>query len=147
MKAKELMTKNVVCVFPDMGINEALSVMREIRVRHLPVVAGRRLLGILSDRDILPFTKGGVVVETRTVEEVMSEAPITAEAHASIARIAELMLDYRIDAIPIMRDQQLAGLITSSDLLGLLAGADEPKNQTLPFDFHFITPSGEAAFA
>lgn len=51
--ASEIMTEHVTCVTPDLNINEAMQIMTEERVRHLPVVKGKQILGIVSIGDLV----------------------------------------------------------------------------------------------
>lgn len=139
MKAKEVMTRDVVCIMPDAGIREAHAIMRDLGVRHLPVVASGRCLGILSDRDILPFTERGEVVSDRIVEEVMTESPIVADKKASISDLAGLMLEYKIDSLPVVELGKLVGLVTSTDLLMLLHDSDATETAFVPFVYNLIT--------
>lgn len=139
MKAKEVMTRDVVCIMPDASIREAHAIMRDLGVRHLPVVASGRCLGILSDRDILPFTERGEVVSDRIVEEVMTESPIVADKKASISDLAGLMLEYKIDSLPVVELGKLVGLVTSTDLLMLLHDSDATQTAFVPFVYNLIT--------
>lgn len=140
MKAKEIMTRDVICISPDASIREAYDLMRTASIRHLPVVAGTALLGVVSDRDILPFTRDGAVVADRAIEEVMTEAPIVVSPKTTIARIAEHMLEYKIDCVPVVVGDRLIGMVTSTDMLVLLLAPLEPATTGLPFEFNLLTP-------
>jgi acetoin utilization protein AcuB len=92
-------------------------------IRHLPVVTGTRLVGIVSDRDVLlAIGKGpaGFVYPNRTVGEVMSLAPYAATPNTPVADLAQTMVTGHFDALPIMNGESLVGLVTSSDLLAAL---------------------------
>lgn len=138
MRAKEIMTRDIVCIEPDAPIGEAHAIMKELSVRHLPVVASGRFLGILSDRDILPFTEQGEVVVPRLVEEVMTESPVVSDKRASISELAGLMLEHKIDSLPIVELGRLVGLVTSTDLLLLLRETDSAETQVLPFLYRIV---------
>ena len=132
------MTRNVVSITPESNLQQAYAVMRSLGARHLPVVRNERVIGIVSDRDILPYTRNGQVSENLLVEQVMTESPIVAAPQTTIARIAELMLEYKIDALPVVRGDQLVGLVTSSDLLVLLLTPPESLSE-LPFEFNLFS--------
>jgi CBS domain-containing protein len=128
MKTTAVMTRNVAVVSPTVSVGGAAHMMERLKIRHLPVVEDRRLVGILSDRDLLKYG-GGVACG-----EAMTVALITCSPDSSVGRVAELMLEYKIDSIPIVSSSgALAGLVTSTDLLGLLV--DREQAQILPFDF------------
>lgn len=128
MNSSAVMTRDVVVVAPTVTAGSAATMMKRRHIRHLPVVDGRRLLGILSDRDLLTHARGA------TCGEAMTPSPVTCSPGASVSRVAGLMLEHRIDSIPIVDESgRLVGLVTSTDLLGLLI--DRTEAQLLPFDF------------
>ncbi len=127
METKELMTRSITSVGPQMTLQTAHELMLRMSARHLPVVdAGNRLVGILSDRDVLLAVgrQGDAFVYPQIpVANVMTPAPITAGVRTPIPVIASLMLEHKIDAVPVVADDQLVGLVTSTDLLALVATA------------------------
>ena len=73
-------------------------------------------------------------LERTTCAEAMTMAPITCSPATPVARVAALMIEHKIDSMPVLsEDGKLIGLVTSSDLLGLLI--DQPEVNRLPFDF------------
>jgi CBS domain-containing protein len=122
------MTRDVVVVSPTLSVGVAARLMQRVHVRHLPVIEARRLVGILSDRDLVNQAPGV------TCGQAMTSAPVTCSQDASVGRVASLMLEHKIDSIPIVSvSGSLIGLVTSTDLLGLLV--DRAQAQVLPFDF------------
>jgi IMP dehydrogenase len=129
-RAAEIMTREVVCVTPATRANEALELMRREAIRHLPVLSGGILVGVLSDRDLLPVTD-----EHTTVDAIMTRAPVTCSPKSTVGRLADLMVQHRFDSIPIVSDGELVGIVTSVDLLMLLVTSGESLAAVLPFDF------------
>jgi CBS domain-containing protein len=128
MNTTAIMTRDVVVVSPTVSVGAAGHLMTRLRIRHLPVVEDRRLVGILSDRDLL--THGSDVA----CGEAMTAAPVTCSPESSVSRVAQLMLEHKIDSIPIVSPSgALTGLVTSTDLLGLLV--DREQARILPFKF------------
>jgi acetoin utilization protein AcuB len=112
--------------------------MRERRIRHLPVVQGGQLVGILSDRDILLRSTldldGTVTAPRDPVALAMTPAPVTCGPDSKVSELARTMVERKIDAIPVVGTAgRLIGLVTSSDLLCLLL--EEASVRALPFDF------------
>ena len=109
------------------------------KVWYLPVVSEGKLVGIFLDCDVLIYvtrTNEEVRVPTMAVEDAMTESPITLSPSATVSRAAELMLEYKIDALPVVASDMLVGLVTSSDLLVLLIGNNERVDSVkLPFTF------------
>jgi|APLak6261679142_1056127.scaffolds.fasta_scaffold00011_5 CBS domain-containing protein len=125
MDARQLMQVEVVTVPPDLSLELAHKVMKERALRHLPVVSGKKLAGILSERDVYLAIgrdlNGTFIYPPVTVGQAMSLAPISAGPGVPVAELAKTMIDQKIDALPIIGPQdELVGLVTSTDLVRLL---------------------------
>jgi acetoin utilization protein AcuB len=138
MKADAVMTVDVTSVTPETTLAKAHALMRELDVRHLPVVHGGRVVGLVSDRDLLARgvkKRGRLALPSGRVRRVMSRVTLTKGPAATISELAHLMIDEKIDAVPIVdAKRKLVGLVTSSDLLRLLTDVVRPKDR-LPFSF------------
>jgi acetoin utilization protein AcuB len=130
MTVDRWMTRTVHTASSNGSLVEAFEIMRDYRVRHVPIVDGGRLVGILSDRDLrtaLPsigqVRAGDSVTRAllvRRIEEVMTTLPITIAEQASIRTAAEIMCREKVSALPVVTDGRLAGIITAEDLLWAL---------------------------
>jgi CBS domain-containing protein len=128
MNTSAIMTRDIVVVSPTVSVGAAARLMQRTHIRHLPVIEARKLVGILSDRDLVKHPTD------TTCGEAMTPAPITCSQDASVGRVASLMLEHKIDSIPVVGvSGTLIGLVTSTDLLGLLV--DRAQAQLLPFEF------------
>ena len=127
MFVRERMTKHPVTVTPETSLHDALRIMREEKVRRLPVVNRQgKLVGIVLERDLLyaspsPATTLSVyelnyLVAKITIGELMTRDVITVEDDCPIEVAARIMADHRISGLPVMRDGALVGMITESDL-------------------------------
>lgn len=139
MKASRVMTREVHCVTPEVPLTKAWATMGKLRVRHLPVLYDGRLVGIVSDRDLLVRATRGSDGQLRLPESPVGEAmtmnPIAVPSTTPVSKVAALMLQHRIDSIPIVDlEGQLWGLVTSSDLIELLT-EPESISEVLPFTF------------
>jgi acetoin utilization protein AcuB len=123
----ERMTHNPITIGPDTPVADALQIMREKRVRRLPVLDKKeRLIGIVSEKELLyaspsPVTSLSMheityLLSKLTVDQVMTRRPITVAEDTPIEDAAALMIDNEIGALPVMRGQQLVGIVTETDL-------------------------------
>jgi acetoin utilization protein AcuB len=143
VKTAFVMTREVVVVSPPLSLAVAGQMMKRLAVRHLPVVDGGRLVGILSDRDVLRHADAA---PTLTCGEAMTLAPRTARPEASVSQVAQLMLEHKIDSVPVVdASMRLIGLVTSSDLLQMLVERDQA--QLLPFDFRLKVVDADGSLA
>ena len=137
MLVRELMTPNPVSVHPDTSVPDALRLMRERKVRRLPVVDGHgRLVGIVSDKDLLyaspsPATTLSMweipeLLGKLKIEKVMTRDVVTVSEKTPLEEAARLMADKKIGGLPVMQGPDLVGIITETDLfkslLELLGG-------------------------
>jgi acetoin utilization protein AcuB len=138
MNVERLMRLEVVTVPPELPLEAAHKLMLKRGVRHLPVVAGRRLAGIVSDRDILlasgRLKNGTFVYPNLSVGEVMSLSPISADPSTPVKEIAKSMVQSKIDCLPIITGQnELVGLVTSTDLMLVLTEMPAEAQPALSF--------------
>jgi acetoin utilization protein AcuB len=128
MIIRELMTGALITADPDMPILDARQLMVKEKIRHLLVRKGKgELLGILTDRDIrlnLPSKATSLSVweinhllTKLTVGQVMTSTVITAGPDRPARDAAQLMLDHKIGAVPVVDGGQLIGIITETDIV------------------------------
>jgi acetoin utilization protein AcuB len=120
MKLREIMTAPVLKLGAGEPASDALAWMRDAKVRHLPVVSGGDLVGIVSDRD-LGGPLGGIARKSRTVGDLMRRDPVVASPALGVREAASLMRTHRIGCLPVMEKGELVGIVTRSDLLMALA--------------------------
>lgn len=121
MQVRELMQREVTTVREDDTLALALQVMQWNGFRHLPVVRDGRVIGMLSERDVLAYAMPDRLHVQGTVADAMSAPPIVAPPHLSVEEASAMMVRERIDALPIVETGELRGIVTSTDLLGNLA--------------------------
>ena len=136
MLAKDTMTENPVTATELMSVAEALGLLYELDVRHLPVVRGRELVGIISDRDLRSFSEVSedeaidAVERARssTVGNFMNTSPVKVDPETGIREVIELMLLHRVGAIPVadLDTGDLLGIVSYVDLLRVLQETLEP---------------------
>jgi len=132
MRILSYATQEVITVSPGASIDKAICLMEERNIHHLVVTVEGRVVGILSDRDILVSTGWTLSIErtgkdqrenrTRVlgptqVRQIMSQPVTSVTVDQTPCDAARIMLEKKIGALPLMQGEKLAGLITETDLL------------------------------
>jgi len=130
MKVEERMTRKLVTLSEDQTLRDAIAVMQRHRIRHLPVVAAGRLLGIVTDRDVkraTPSLLSGVdqqqfdhVLSTTRVSQVMTRNPYTVTPSTPMKDAVKVVIDKRFGALPVVEADKIVGILTSTDMLRAL---------------------------
>jgi acetoin utilization protein AcuB len=129
------MRSPVVTIVSETTLGDAYRIMQERRIRHLPVLEGERLVGVLTDRDLRLATSALALSpfppEAR-VAEVMRREPLTAEPLDPVEDAAGTMREKKIGCLPVIDRERLVGIITAVDLLDALTrlcGVDKPSGR------------------
>jgi acetoin utilization protein AcuB len=127
MLVKDVMTRDVATLTPEQTLRDAINLLRSKRIRHLPVVEGQKLVGIVTDRDVkraAPSVLTGVGNEafdnsllTIKVAQVMTREPITVLDRASLKSAVEIFINTKVGALPVVDDGRLVGILADSDIL------------------------------
>ena len=139
MLVKERMSHHPITIRPDTSLNDALGIMRKEKVRRLPVLDKKgKLVGIVMEKELLyaspsPATSLSIyemnyLIAKVKVDELMTRDVITVVEDCPIEEAARVMADNRIGGLPVIRGDQLVGIITESDLFRIfleLLGARE----------------------
>jgi CBS domain-containing protein len=129
---RDIMTRHVESASPDETVLDARDRFRHGAFRHLPVVDGDRLLGVVSDRDVLRAagpSLGATAYDEdlgpgidRTLREVMTRDVVAADPTMSVEEAADTMLREDVSALPVLDEGRLIGIVTTADVLRLAAG-------------------------
>ncbi|UEX78686.1 CBS domain-containing protein [Sediminicurvatus halobius] len=124
------MTRRPVALAPDDTVETAYRLFEREHFHHLPVVDGQRLVGVVSDRDVLravsPFLETGSERDRdrytlrRALHMVMTRKVITASPQDTLAAAADRMIVARVGCLPVCEAERLVGIVTRSDLLKVL---------------------------
>jgi acetoin utilization protein AcuB len=132
MLARDLMTPDPLTVTPQASIAAVWDLMREAEVRHLPVVQGGALVGMLSDRDLARVDMGRLLkVEGADalrqelaipISEIMTTDVISVEPDTEVGDVIGLLIDHRIGALPVADadTRDVVGIISYVDVLRAL---------------------------
>jgi acetoin utilization protein AcuB len=127
------MTRNPTVIGPDDSLSSAQEKMRIGDFRRLPVVLDGRLIGIVTDRDLRRCMG---LLEKVKVNAVMTEILVTVSPNDTIEKAAQLMLKHKIGGLPVVEENKLVGVITTSDLLQTfldVIGASEEGTARIDF--------------
>ncbi len=138
----DVMRRDLLTVSPATTLPEAVRLTRERGVRHLPVVDGALLVGIVSDRDLkramaspattLEAHELAYALERVRMDELMTRAVITIAPMFPVEEAARLMVKEKISALPVTEGGRLVGIITETDVLALFVrglGAGQPSSR------------------
>jgi CBS domain-containing protein len=130
MKVSELMTQDPVTVQPETTCGEAAMLMKQEDCGSLPVAQGGRLVGIVTDRDIvIRAVAAGKDPKTCRVSEVMSAGPITVSPDDDVAEAEKVMATRQVRRLPVVKDGKLVGILVTAQIAR--AGNERKTGETI----------------
>jgi acetoin utilization protein AcuB len=130
MLVGERMSRPVIAVTPEDPINEVLAMFRNEHIRRAPVMKEGKLVGIVSERDLLNASPSSAttlsvwelnyLISKVKVKNVMSKKVITVDADTPIEEAAKIMADKKIGGLPVVSSGKVVGMITETDLFKIL---------------------------
>lgn len=132
VRVREVMRTKIVTISAGERLSTVEDIMTLGRVRHMPVVRGGRLVGVVSQRDLLRASLSELTsfrseerrafLHAIEISQVMSTPPITIDPDASLQKAALLMAEQKIGCLPVVEADRLIGLLTETDVLCWVAG-------------------------
>jgi len=116
MRVNEIMNKEPITISPETRVGQALKLMQQHQIRHLPVIKDDFMVGWISARTLREVLLASML-EIITVGDVMVEAPISVTPDTSVEEAARLVHEHRIGGMPVLEDEKLVGVLTVNDLL------------------------------
>ncbi len=130
MFVADWMTRKVFTLAPDSSVSEAMNLIRAKKIKHVPVVKGDRLKGIVSDRDIRDYSPSKAttldvyelhyLLAMAKVKEIMKTGVVTVAADTPIEEAAMLLYDRNIGCLPVLEGGKLSGIISDRDIFRAL---------------------------
>ena len=127
MKISDVMSRSVVTLQPEQTLRDAVELLRSKHIRHLPVVEGSKLIGIVTDRDVkraTPSLLSGVdrdeydrVLDETKIAQIMTKEPMTVTPESDLKAAVKVFIDRKVGALPVVSGTQLVGIVTEIDLL------------------------------
>jgi len=137
MRVKELMSRVVMTVGTEDSCREALTRMRELKLRHLPVIdLHGKMAGMLTDRDLRHYlfdpavmrqigvTSVDLLLEAVSVREIMSAPVVSVEPEEEVETAVGLMRKRKVGSLPVVNDGQVVGILTETDVLRRIVRLD-----------------------
>jgi len=127
MLVRDWMSSDVISIDENTSMMKALHIMKENRIRRLPVTARGALVGIISDRDLKEASPSKAttldvhelyyLLAEIKVKEIMTKNPLAIHPEDTVERAAVIMLEHKVSGLPVLNDQnELVGVITQSDV-------------------------------
>jgi len=127
MKIRKIMHTDVVTLQADKPLMRAVEILEAEHIRHLPILEGERLVGMVTTFDIKHVTPSPLLEESQEryhqvfhetpVSRIMRRAPITASPNAALADVVRLMIDGNVSAVCIVEGKRLVGIVSELDVL------------------------------
>jgi acetoin utilization protein AcuB len=130
MLVREIMTTDITTLREDEALLDATLVLARAGFRHVPILRGDQLVGIVTSTDVKHYTPSilsGIpaeeynrLMETTPLVKIMTRNPITIEPDKTVYEAARLLYDRRIGCLPVVENGALKGIVTTSDMLNVL---------------------------
>lgn len=127
---RDWMTTTPVTITPQTSLSEAHRLMKQKKVRRLPVLEGGKLVGIVALSDVLEAEPSGAttlsiyelnyLLAELKVDKIMKQNVITVLPTATIRDAASIMLEHKIGGLPVVQNGELVGIITESDIFRMI---------------------------
>jgi len=129
---REIMMGSPVTLKPEDTLDLANDVISLGRIRHIPVVDEGRLVGMLSERDLMGAAASQIfglkqrskaaLLKSVLIKDVMKKRVVTVGPQTPIRDVAHLMAEKKIGCVPVVSDGSLVGLVTTTDILRYVEG-------------------------
>jgi acetoin utilization protein AcuB len=129
-RVEDFMTPDPQCVSHEKSLLDAAIIFRRTGFRHLPVVDGERVLGILSERDVQRLTPSRLtqvpedeyngVLQDTMLGQVMTRDPLTVSPETPLRAAAIILSEAKVGCLPVVKEGRLVGIITVIDMLSAL---------------------------
>jgi acetoin utilization protein AcuB len=130
MLVRKKMKKDLITITKDERMTTARKILKEKNIRHLPVVEGKKLIGLVTNMDIrkaeaspatsLEIRELHYLLDKLTVGEIMTRNVITISPDISVEEAATLLHDNKIGCLPVVEDGNLVGMLTEDDVMEIL---------------------------
>lgn len=131
----EIMSKKPVTISPSKSLYDVEEMLNRHGIRHIPVVEGEQLIGVISRSDLLKISVTdlndeeddveSVIYNMYTISQVMTKVPVFIDKNYTIKEAAELLIRQSFHSLPVVEEGKLVGIVTSKDLIRYLIKLSE----------------------
>jgi CBS domain-containing protein len=131
MKKREpvshIMAKSIISVNTTQSLRDVKKILETENIRHIPVVSGSKLIGIISKTDIAKLSIGAVfgdqgsgeeaILDMLSIEQLMTKHPKSVSSDTLIRDVAEMLVSEEFHSLPVVDDGKIVGIVTSTDII------------------------------
>jgi CBS domain-containing protein len=123
------MTTDLITLGPENTLGEARDILLSKHIHHIPIVEGRKLVGMVTSWDIFKLGKSVAEYQDMKVKEIMTTKVATLEPDQHLGAVAEVLTEHLFHAVPIVNDNhELLGIVTSTDIVRYEHSKEYPEN-------------------
>ena len=123
------MTTDVITLGPENTLGEAREILLGKHIHHIPIVEGRKLVGMVTSWDIFKLGKSAEEYKDMKVKEIMTTKVATLDPDQHLGAVAEVLTQHLFHAVPIVNDHhELLGIVTSTDIVRYEHTKEYPEN-------------------
>lgn len=123
------MTKDVTTLGPDSTLGEAREILIGKHIHHIPIVEGKKLVGMVTSWDIFKLGKSVAEYQDMKIKEIMTTKVATLDPDQHLGAVAEVLTRHLFHAVPIVNDDhELMGIVTSTDIIRYEHTKEYPEN-------------------
>lgn len=125
----QIMAKVLIAVPTNKKISEVNELFKEYNIRHIPVIEGAKLAGVISKNDVTKLGYGAgemdqnalnAIYDTYELKDVMVKKPLTVSPDTNIKDVAEILSEQSFHSLPVVDDDEVVGIVTTTDLVKYL---------------------------
>jgi CBS domain-containing protein len=130
MLVRDLMTTDLTTLQESESLMDAALIFARSSLRHIPILNGTKLAGIVTERDLkrytpsvlsgIPAAEYNRLMESTALSKIMTRDPVTIRPDRPVSEATQILYEQRIGCLPVVEDEELKGIITTTDMLKLL---------------------------
>lgn len=129
----DIMTKSVISVDSSITVNEAAKMMEDGKVGAVIVMENNKPVGIVTDRDFSVKVAAHAYQITTPIKQIMSSPVLTINSDETVRTAADIMHEKEVRKLPVMKNENVVGIITATDIVNLLAVTSEEDMRNMYF--------------